>query len=165
MFLFALVSWWEQYPDTAIPGTDCSDHRNRESFGLSCVGWPTTVSRFCFILYKFLRQEIHSWWRSPAWDETMARQWEGVDEDAAVGPRFGQDPPPSFSAPTPACTCRQWKRDLRMWQATGCITWSRVQAHVLAGEVAHRQTRKSSPGFFVLFRCRVLVLSMVMRRS
>ena len=81
MFLFALVSWWEQYPDTAIPGTDCSDHRNRESFGLLCVGWPTTVSRFCFILYKFLMREIHSWRRSPAWDETMARQWEGVDEE------------------------------------------------------------------------------------
>ena len=30
----------------------------------------------------------------------MARQWERVDEDTAVGPRFGQDPPPSFSAPT-----------------------------------------------------------------
>ena len=46
----------------------------------------------------------------------MARQWERVDEDAAVGPRFGQDPLPSFSAPTPACTCRRWQRDLRMWQ-------------------------------------------------
>ena len=28
----------------------------------------------------------------------MARQQERVDEDTAVGPRFGQDPPPSFSA-------------------------------------------------------------------
>ena len=35
-----------------------------------------------------------------------------------VGPRFGQDPPPSFSAPTLAYTYRQWKRDLRLWQAT-----------------------------------------------
>ena len=26
----------------------------------------------------------------------MARQWERVDEDTAVGPRFGQDPPPNF---------------------------------------------------------------------
>ena len=128
VFLFALVSWWEQYPDTAIPGADCSDHRTRESFGQMCVGWPTTVSRFCFILYKFLRREIHSWWRSPAWHETMARQWERVDEDAAVGPRFGQDPLPSFSAPTPAYTCRQWKCDLRMWQATGSRTWSLAQA-------------------------------------
>ena len=48
----------------------------------------------------------------------MARQWERVDEDTAVGPRFGQDPPPSFSAPTLAYTYRQRKRDLRLWQAT-----------------------------------------------
>ena len=75
VFLFPLVSWWEQYPDTAIPGSDCSDHRKSESFELMCVGWPTSVSRFCFTSYKFLRREIHSWWRSPAWDETMARQW------------------------------------------------------------------------------------------
>ena len=26
----------------------------------------------------------------------MARQWERVDVDTAVGPRFGQDPPPKF---------------------------------------------------------------------
>ena len=50
----------------------------------------------------------------------MARQWERVDEDTAVGSRFGQDPPPSFSAPTPAYTYQQWKRDLRLWQATSC---------------------------------------------
>ena len=30
----------------------------------------------------------------------MARQWERVDEDTTVRPRFGQDPPPSFSAPS-----------------------------------------------------------------
>ena len=46
------------------------------------------------ILYKILRRKIHSWWRSPAWDEAMARQLERVDEDTAMGPRFGQDPPP-----------------------------------------------------------------------
>ena len=86
---FALVSWWEQYPDAVIPGSDCSDHRNSESFGLMCVGWPTSVSRFCFTSYRFLRREIHSWWRSPVWGETMAWQWERVDEDPAVGPRFG----------------------------------------------------------------------------
>ena len=66
--------------------------------------------------------------------------------NTAVGPRFGQDPPPSFSAPTPAYTCRQWKRDLRMWQATGSRTWSLAQAQALAGEGAHRQTRKTHPG-------------------
>ena len=43
----------------------------------------------------------------------MARQWERVDEETAVGPRFGQDPPPSFSASTLSYTYRQWKRDLR----------------------------------------------------
>ena len=37
----------------------------------------------------------------------MARKWERVDEDTTVGPRFGQDPPPSFSAPTLAYTYRQ----------------------------------------------------------
>ena len=51
----------------------------------------------------------------------MARQWERVDEDTAVGSRFGQDPPPSFSAPTPAYTYQQWKRDLRLWQATSSL--------------------------------------------
>ena len=51
----------------------------------------------------------------------MARQWERIDEETAVGPRFGQDPPPSFSAPTLAYTCRQWKRDLRLWQATSTL--------------------------------------------
>ena len=30
----------------------------------------------------------------------MARQWERVDEDTTVEPQFGQNPPPSFSAPT-----------------------------------------------------------------
>ena len=51
----------------------------------------------------------------------MATQWERVDEDTAVGPRFGQDPPPSFSASTPVYTYRQWKRDLRLWQATSSL--------------------------------------------
>ena len=51
----------------------------------------------------------------------MARQWERVDEDTTVGPRFGQDPPPSFSAPTLAYTYRQWERDLRLWQATSSL--------------------------------------------
>ena len=51
----------------------------------------------------------------------MVGQWERIDEDTAVGPRFGQDPPPSFSAPTLAYTYRQWKRDLRLWQATSSL--------------------------------------------
>ena len=51
----------------------------------------------------------------------MAGQWERVHGDTAVGPRFGQDPPPSFSAPTEAYTYRQWKRDLRLWQATSSL--------------------------------------------
>ena len=55
----------------------------------------------------------------------MARQWERVDEDTAVGPRFGQDPPPSFSAPTLAHTYRQWKRDLRLWQVTSSLQKNR----------------------------------------
>ena len=55
----------------------------------------------------------------------MARQWERVDEDTAVEPRFGQDPPPSFSAPTLAYTDRQWKRDLRLWQATSSLQKNR----------------------------------------
>ena len=60
----------------------------------------------------------------PAVDETMARQWERVDEDTAVGPRFGQDPP-SFSEPTPSYTYRQWERDLRLWQATSSLQKNR----------------------------------------
>ena len=38
-----------------------------------------------------------------------------------MGPLFGQDAPPSFSAPTLAYTYRQWKRDLRLWQATSSL--------------------------------------------
>ena len=38
-----------------------------------------------------------------------------------MGPRFVQDPPPSFSAPTLAYTYRQWERDLRLWQATSSL--------------------------------------------
>ena len=67
----------------------------------------------------------------------MARQWERVDDDTAVGPRFGQDPPPSFSAPTLAFTCRQWKRDLRLWQATSSLQKNRQErwlARQLRGE-------------------------------
>ena len=55
----------------------------------------------------------------------MARQWERVDEVTAVGPRFGQGPPPSFSAPTLANTYRQWKRDLRLWLATSSFQKNR----------------------------------------
>ena len=55
----------------------------------------------------------------------MARQWERIDEDTAVGPRFGQDPPPSFSSPTLSYTYRQWKRDLRLWQATSSLQKNR----------------------------------------
>ena len=61
----------------------------------------------------------------------MARQWERIDEEAAVGPRFGQDPPPSFSAPTLAYTYRQWKRDLRLWQATSSLQKNRQERWLL----------------------------------
>ena len=55
----------------------------------------------------------------------MAIQWERIDEETAVGPRFGQDPPPSFSTPTSANTYKQWKRDLRQWQATSSLQKNR----------------------------------------
>ena len=61
----------------------------------------------------------------------MARHWERVDEEAAVGPRFGQVPPPSFSAPTLTYTCRQWKRDLRLWQATSSLQKNRQERWLL----------------------------------
>ena len=57
----------------------------------------------------------------------MAIQWERIDEDTPVGPRFGQGSPPSFSAPTLACTYRQWKRDLRLWQATSSLQKNRQE--------------------------------------
>ena len=60
----------------------------------------------------------------------MARECERVDEDPPVGPRFGQYPPPSFSAPTLAYTYRQWKRGLRHWQAT-----SSLQKHLQGGSL------------------------------
>ena len=52
----------------------------------------------------------------------MAKQWKRVDENTAVGPRFGQDPPPSFSL---AYTYRQCERDLRLWQATSSLQKNR----------------------------------------
>ena len=94
-------------------------------FGLLVCWWTVHSISVLFFLYKVLRRKIHSWLRSPVWDETMARQWERVDEDKAVGPRFGQDPPPSFSAPTPAYTYRQWKCDLRLWLATSSLQKNR----------------------------------------
>ena len=54
-----------------------------------------------------------------------------VDEDTAVGPRFRQDPPPSFSAPTRAYTHRQWKSDLRLWQATTSLQKNRQGSWLL----------------------------------
>ena len=42
-----------------------------------------------------------------------------------MGPRFGQDPPPSFSVPTLAYTYRQWKRDPRLSQATSSLQKNR----------------------------------------
>ena len=125
VFLFVFVCWWEQYHDTATSGTGYSDLRNRDNFGLLVCWWTVHSISVLFFLYKVLRREIHSWLRSPVWDETMARQWERVDEDKAVGPRFGQDPPPSFSAPTPAYTYRQWKCDLRLWLATSSLQKNR----------------------------------------
>ena len=61
----------------------------------------------------------------------MAIQWERIDEDTPVGPRFGQDSPPSFSAPIPAYTYRQWKRDLRLWQATSSLQKNRQEGWLL----------------------------------
>ena len=61
----------------------------------------------------------------------MAKQWERVDKDTAVGPRFGQDPPPSFTSPNLACTYRQWKRDLRLWQATSSLQKNRREGWLL----------------------------------
>ena len=55
----------------------------------------------------------------------MARQWDRVDQDTAVGPRFGQHPSPSFSTPTLADTYRQWKRGLRRWQASSSLQKNR----------------------------------------
>ena len=69
----------------------------------------------------------------------MARQWERVDEDTAVRPRFGQDPPPSFSAPTPAYVYRKRKRDLRLWQATSSLQRNRYGRWLL------RQLKGESP--------------------
>ena len=48
-----------------------------------------------------------------------------------MGPRFGQDPPPSFSAPTPAYTYRQLKRDLRLSQATSSLQKNRQEGWLL----------------------------------
>ena len=57
------------------------------------------------------------------------KPWQGngerIDEDTAVGPRFGQDPPPSFSSPKLAYTYRQWKRYLRLWQVTSSLQKNR----------------------------------------
>ena len=61
----------------------------------------------------------------PGVGRNHGKRMERVDEDTAVGPRFGQDPPPSFSAVTLAYTYRQRKRDLRLWQATSSLQRNR----------------------------------------
>ena len=72
----------------------------------------------------------------------MARQWERLHEDTAVGPRFGQDPPPSFSAPTLAYTYRQWKRDLRI--LAGNLIVAEEPAGRMAFETAQSESRTAA---------------------
>ena len=77
----------------------------------------------------------------------MEGQWERVDEDTAVTPRLGQDPPPSFSAPTLAYTYRPQKRDLQLW--AGDIIGAEEPAGGMAFETAQRREpdcRGSRPG-------------------
>ena len=91
------------------------DIRFRDIFGL-CVGVTIAVTRHCHFCKRFRdgRSTVGSGARRGT------KPWRGngkrVDGDTAVGPRFGQEPLPSFEAPTPACTCRQWKRGLRLGQ-------------------------------------------------
>ena len=61
----------------------------------------------------------------------MARQWERADDDTAVEPRFGQDPPPTFSVPTLSSTYRQWKRHVQLWQATSSLQKNRQERWLL----------------------------------
>ena len=127
--LVVLACWLEQYQGTATSGTDCLDPLIGNNFGFVCVSELATESRYCYcgtrvrdgrsrlicycppgapchddVLFgEFVRANARG---APAWDETMARPWERIDLDAAVGPRFGQAPPPGFTSPTPACTYR-----------------------------------------------------------
>ena len=130
-----LVSWWEQHHDTATSGTDYLDLHNLDNLCSLCAGKQVTASQYCRFWCKTLRRKIHSSWRSPAWDETMARQWERFDEDAAVGPQFGQDPPPSFSSPTLSYTYRH----LRLWQGTLSLQKNRQ------GEMAFETAQRWEP--------------------
>ena len=119
VFLFVLVCWWEQYHDTATSGTGYSDFRNRDNFwsvGM-LVAWPQYLDSVIFV------QDSET--GDPQLVRCGTKPWrgngKGLTRTKAVGPRFGQDPPPSFSAPTPPYTNQQWKRAFRLWQATSSL--------------------------------------------
>ena len=67
----------------------------------------------------------------PGVGRNHGKTWERIEEDTAMGPRFGQDPPPSFSATTLAYTYRQWKRDLRLCQANSSLQTNRQEGWLL----------------------------------
>ena len=51
---FLLVCWWDQYHDTAISGTDCSELRSGDEYWLVCVtGGLATISRHCNFCARF----------------------------------------------------------------------------------------------------------------
>ena len=57
---------------------------------------------------------------APAWDETVARQWERVDEDKTVGPRFWTGPTSKFLSPNTGVHI-----PTRLWQATSSLQKNR----------------------------------------
>ena len=124
LFLPSVGLLVEQYLDTATSGTYCSDLRNCDN---------SSILSICARLGDG-RSIVGS--GALAWVETMARQWE----------RVGVDPPPSFSAPTLAYayTNRQWKRDLRLWQATSSLQKDRQGGWLL--RQLKGESRNSSRG-------------------
>ena len=70
------------------------------------------------------RRPIHSWQRSPAWDETMGGEvWEHTEVTRKLeSDRMDRDPPPSFSVPMNSYMNRHWKRAFGLSKGDG-IDW------------------------------------------
>ena len=58
---FLLVCWWDQYHDTAISGTDCSELRSGDEYWLVCVTWWTGHNHHDTVIVcaRFLDVKVH----------------------------------------------------------------------------------------------------------
>ena len=88
-------------------------------FGCLGTGQSTTILFIC----KVLRREIHSWWRGPTWDETMARQWKRIWWGFRCGITFETGSSSEFLSTNSGVHISIL--EARLWQATSVFQKSR----------------------------------------